>query len=113
MLSDNRCANCHQLIAGDEQIVNADGHIWHIQCFVSVFSSFDRLIQLFPLYSCAQCFQPFANGIYFEVKINGEIIIRCVLGFSMKIESIVKKIFKCYLHLVVLNAVSIVKKNST
>jgi len=48
-MSDNRCAHCHQSITIDEQIVNADGQIWHTQCFV-----------------CAQCFQPFRNGIYFE-----------------------------------------------
>lgn len=34
MMSDNRCAHCHQSITIDEQIVNADGQIWHTQCFV-------------------------------------------------------------------------------
>ncbi|CAF1155382.1 unnamed protein product [Rotaria sordida] len=47
--SDNVCANCHQSFTTNEQIVNAAGQIWHTQCFV-----------------CAQCFQPFENGIYFE-----------------------------------------------
>ncbi len=50
MLPDNVCANCQQSFATNEQIVNADGHIWHTKCFV-----------------CAQCFQPFENGLYFEV----------------------------------------------
>ncbi|CAF3159464.1 unnamed protein product [Rotaria sp. Silwood2] len=49
IMSDNVCANCHQSFATNEQIVNAAGQIWHTQCFV-----------------CAQCFQPFENGIYFE-----------------------------------------------
>lgn len=34
MMSDARCANCQFFIAPDEQIVNADGQIWHMQCFV-------------------------------------------------------------------------------
>jgi hypothetical protein len=50
MMPDNVCANCQQSFATNEQIVNADGHIWHTKCFV-----------------CAQCFQPFENGLYFEV----------------------------------------------
>lgn len=50
MMSDNVCANCQQTFAANEQIVNAAGHIWHTKCFV-----------------CAQCFQPFENGLYFEV----------------------------------------------
>ncbi|CAF1266367.1 unnamed protein product [Adineta steineri] len=49
MTSDNICANCKQTFASNEQIVNAAGQIWHTQCFV-----------------CAQCFQPFENGLYFE-----------------------------------------------
>lgn len=49
MMSDNVCANCQQSFGSDEQIVNAAGHVWHTQCFL-----------------CAQCFQPFENGIYFE-----------------------------------------------
>ncbi|CAF4772763.1 unnamed protein product [Rotaria sp. Silwood1] len=49
IMSDNVCANCHQSFATNEQIVNAAGQIWHTQCFV-----------------CAQCFQPFEKGIYFE-----------------------------------------------
>ncbi|CAF0900674.1 unnamed protein product [Adineta ricciae] len=49
MTSDNVCANCKQSFAINEQIINAAGQIWHTQCFV-----------------CAQCFQPFENGLYFE-----------------------------------------------
>jgi hypothetical protein len=51
MMPDNVCANCQQTFAASEQIVNADGQIWHTRCFV-----------------CAQCFQPFENGLYFEVS---------------------------------------------
>lgn len=51
MMSDNVCANCQQAFTANEQIVNAAGHIWHTKCFV-----------------CAQCFQPFENGLYFEVS---------------------------------------------
>ncbi|UJR09881.1 hypothetical protein I4U23_014103 [Adineta vaga] len=49
MTSDNICVNCKQSFATNEQIINAAGQIWHTQCFV-----------------CAQCFQPFENGLYFE-----------------------------------------------
>ncbi|CAF3448414.1 unnamed protein product [Rotaria socialis] len=51
MKPDNVCANCGQSCATNEQIVNAAGKIWHTQCFV-----------------CAQCFQPFENGIFFEYE---------------------------------------------
>ncbi|CAF0739231.1 unnamed protein product [Didymodactylos carnosus] len=49
MLSDKVCKNCNESFAENEQIVNAAGETWHSTCFV-----------------CAQCFQPFGNGIYFE-----------------------------------------------
>ena len=89
MMPDNVCANCQQSFAANEQIVNADGHIWHTRCFV-----------------CAQCFQPFENGLYFEVRTYLSLIDIYFLYFnSMKVGNIVNEISKCYLHPVVLNAV--------
>lgn len=46
---DANCTRCHQLFSKEEEIVNSNGQLWHAKCFV-----------------CAQCFQTFPDGIYYE-----------------------------------------------
>lgn len=45
------CASCKDPFDSDQQIVNAKGEAFHTQCFV-----------------CAQCFQSFQDGIYYEFE---------------------------------------------
>ncbi|ESN98990.1 hypothetical protein HELRODRAFT_66818 [Helobdella robusta] len=45
------CARCHEDFDKEEEIVNSNGQIWHKKCFV-----------------CAQCFQQFPDGIFFEFE---------------------------------------------
>ena len=71
-MSDNICANCQQSFATNEQIVNAAGQIWHTQCFVYVSIVCVEGLKVLFLFnsSCAQCFQQFEKGIYFEVNLR-------------------------------------------
>jgi len=50
-LEDLVCVRCNEGFELNEQIVNSGGQVWHSECFV-----------------CAQCFQPFPDGIYFEFE---------------------------------------------
>ncbi len=50
-LEDLTCVRCADGFGLNEQIVNSGGQVWHAECFV-----------------CAQCFQPFPDGIYFEFE---------------------------------------------
>lgn len=45
------CASCKDPFDAEQQIVNAKGEAFHTRCFV-----------------CAQCFQSFQDGIYYEVS---------------------------------------------
>uniref|UniRef100_A0A0K0D602 LIM zinc-binding domain-containing protein n=1 Tax=Angiostrongylus cantonensis TaxID=6313 RepID=A0A0K0D602_ANGCA len=42
---------CNDGFSLQDQIVNSSGQVWHSECFV-----------------CAQCFEPFPDGIYFEFE---------------------------------------------
>jgi len=48
---DERCTQCGEGFGDDEQIVNCSEEAWHTRCFV-----------------CAQCFQPFKDGVFFEFE---------------------------------------------
>ncbi|XP_052105405.1 LIM and senescent cell antigen-like-containing domain protein 1 isoform X3 [Mytilus californianus] len=48
-LANGVCYRCNEGFTPQEQIVNSNGEIWHTQCFV-----------------CAQCFQPFQDGVFYE-----------------------------------------------
>lgn len=48
-LANGVCFRCNEGFNPQEQIVNSNGEIWHTQCFV-----------------CAQCFQPFQDGVFYE-----------------------------------------------
>ncbi|EYC28313.1 hypothetical protein Y032_0008g88 [Ancylostoma ceylanicum] len=45
------CVRCNDGFSLQDQIVNSSGQVWHSECFV-----------------CAQCFEPFPDGIYFEFE---------------------------------------------
>lgn len=45
------CQRCGEGFGTHEQIVNSNGEVWHPKCFV-----------------CAQCFQPFPEGIFYEFE---------------------------------------------
>ncbi|XP_048745158.1 LIM and senescent cell antigen-like-containing domain protein 1 isoform X1 [Ostrea edulis] len=45
------CHRCHEGFGANEEIVNSNGEMWHTQCFV-----------------CAQCFQPFPEGVFYEFE---------------------------------------------
>ncbi|CAF0900234.1 unnamed protein product [Brachionus calyciflorus] len=45
-----KCNFCLKNFDHNQQIINAKGETFHSHCFV-----------------CAQCFQPFEDGIYYEV----------------------------------------------
>lgn len=50
MYSNTQCARCNEPFAFAEDMIQADGEVWHLNCFV-----------------CAQCFKPFGNDlIYFR-----------------------------------------------
>ncbi|XP_071837962.1 LIM and senescent cell antigen-like-containing domain protein 1 isoform X1 [Apostichopus japonicus] len=51
MASTALCTRCHDGFKLDERIVNSGGECWHEDCFV-----------------CAQCFQPFPEGTFFEFE---------------------------------------------
>ncbi|XP_014661856.1 PREDICTED: LIM and senescent cell antigen-like-containing domain protein 1 [Priapulus caudatus] len=45
------CARCSEGFGAHEQMVNSGGEVWHTKCFV-----------------CAQCFQPFPDGVFYEFE---------------------------------------------
>ncbi|KHJ98778.1 LIM domain protein, partial [Oesophagostomum dentatum] len=47
----SRLFRCNDGFSLQDQIVNSSGQVWHSECFV-----------------CAQCFEPFPDGIYFEFE---------------------------------------------
>lgn len=47
------CERCKSGFAATEKIVNSNGELYHEQCFV-----------------CAQCFQQFPDGLFYEVGIH-------------------------------------------
>ena len=50
-LGEAVCKRCELGFDPTEQIVNSAGELWHPDCFV-----------------CAQCFQPFPDGIFYEFE---------------------------------------------
>jgi hypothetical protein len=50
-LSGATCSRCNRGFGKDEEIVNSGGEVWHTECFV-----------------CAQCFQPFPEGVFYEFE---------------------------------------------
>lgn len=51
-LANAMCERCKSGFAPAEKIVNSNGELYHEQCFV-----------------CAQCFQQFPEGLFYEVFI--------------------------------------------
>lgn len=51
-LASAACERCKSGFAPTEKIVNSNGELYHEQCFV-----------------CAQCFQQFPEGLFYEVDI--------------------------------------------
>jgi len=49
LIAASECGRCRQGFSQEEEIVNANGQVWHAQCFV-----------------CAQCFQQFPEGVFYE-----------------------------------------------
>lgn len=45
------CEHCREYFMENEKMVNLHGMVWHQRCFV-----------------CAQCFQPFPEGVFFEFE---------------------------------------------
>lgn len=62
-LANASCELCKAGFTAAEKIVNSNGELYHEQCFV-----------------CAQCFQQFSEGLYYEV---------CLLFFSSCLELMV------------------------
>ncbi|KAF6109657.1 hypothetical protein HJG60_010892 [Phyllostomus discolor] len=54
-LANAICERCKGGFAPAEKIVNSNGELYHEQCFV-----------------CAQCFQQFPEGLFYEVSQLGE-----------------------------------------
>ncbi|XP_014662503.1 PREDICTED: LIM and senescent cell antigen-like-containing domain protein 1 [Priapulus caudatus] len=50
-LGNASCSRCGEGFGVKEPIVNSGGEVWHTKCFV-----------------CAQCFQPFPEGIFYEFE---------------------------------------------
>lgn len=57
-LASASCERCKSGFAPTEKIVNSNGELYHEQCFV-----------------CAQCFQQFPEGLFYEVVQSFEILI--------------------------------------
>lgn len=53
-LADAVCQRCQARFAPTERIVNSNGELYHEHCFV-----------------CAQCFRPFPEGLFYEVRVLG------------------------------------------
>lgn len=53
-LADAVCRRCQARFAPTERIVNSNGELYHEHCFV-----------------CAQCFRPFPEGLFYEVRVLG------------------------------------------
>uniref|UniRef100_A0A3B5KQX4 LIM zinc-binding domain-containing protein n=1 Tax=Xiphophorus couchianus TaxID=32473 RepID=A0A3B5KQX4_9TELE len=51
-LANAMCERCKSRFAPAEKIVNSNGELYHEQCFV-----------------CAQCFQQFPEGLFYEVTL--------------------------------------------
>ncbi|KRX73705.1 LIM domain-containing protein unc-97 [Trichinella sp. T6] len=62
MLSNILCFGCGEGFALNEQIVNCEKEVWHQRCFQSL------LYKTIVHCSCAQCFRPFPDGIFFEFE---------------------------------------------
>ena len=54
-LANASCERCRGGFAPAEKIVNSNGELYHEQCFV-----------------CAQCFQQFPEGLFYEVGAGGQ-----------------------------------------
>ena len=63
------CVRCRAGFNANEQMVNSNGEIYHEECFV-----------------CAQCFQKFPEGLFYEVRFE----ITGTIGLN------VKKIFSLF-----------------
>eukprot|EP00069_Balaena_mysticetus_P017096 bmy_10445T0 len=50
-LANAVCQRCQARFAPAERIVNSNGELYHEHCFV-----------------CAQCFRPFPEGLFYEVR---------------------------------------------
>lgn len=50
-LANAVCQRCQARFAPSERIVNSNGELYHEHCFV-----------------CAQCFRPFPEGLFYEVR---------------------------------------------
>ena len=50
-VKSNRCNHCKDILDEKSKIINSNGELFHAKCFV-----------------CAQCFQPFKDGIFFEFE---------------------------------------------
>lgn len=55
-LANAMCERCKSGFAPAEKIVNSNGELYHEQCFV-----------------CAQCFQQFPEGLFYEVALPSPI----------------------------------------
>lgn len=53
-LANAVCQRCQARFAPAERIVNSNGELFHEHCFV-----------------CAQCFRPFPEGLFYEVRMLG------------------------------------------
>jgi predicted amidophosphoribosyltransferase len=54
-LANAVCQRCQAHFAPAERIVNSNGELYHEHCFV-----------------CAQCFRPFPEGLFYEVRMPPE-----------------------------------------
>ncbi|ELW62205.1 LIM and senescent cell antigen-like-containing domain protein 2 [Tupaia chinensis] len=58
-LANAECQRCQARFAPTERIVNSGGELYHEHCFV-----------------CAQCFRPFPEGLFYEVRMLGVVSAR-------------------------------------
>lgn len=62
-LANAMCERCKSGFAPLEKIVNSNGELYHEQCFV-----------------CAQCFQQFPEGLFYEVKPSPLVLLFAVVN---------------------------------
>ncbi|XP_046925405.1 LIM and senescent cell antigen-like-containing domain protein 1 isoform X4 [Lynx rufus] len=93
-LANATCERCKGGFAPAEKIVNSNGELYHEQCFV-----------------CAQCFQQFPEGLFYENNYIHPVIVSSVQAdgtfyFSLKEGSTVNMTFRCSLLLAVISVVN-------
>lgn len=64
-LANAVCQRCQARFGPTERIVNSSGELYHEHCFV-----------------CAQCFRPFPEGLFYEVRTCCHLLGSCSMGYT-------------------------------